>query len=120
MDIANTLKNFRTQRGLSQYKLAKISGVSQSVISSIESDSREPTIGVLYRLCESMDIRLSAFVAMAMGEPESDVYKNPIVSKLNQLDVSDRQLVEAMIDSLYSKSHKSSDLENNKRAQNTG
>ena len=82
------------------------SGVSQSIISSIESGGREPTLSVLERLCIPMDIRLSEFVAIAVGE--SDVITNsvsPIAYKFEHLDISDQKIVEALVDSLYSKAH---------------
>ena len=106
MDIASALKDLRSKRGLSQYRLAKISGVSQSIISSIESGGREPTLSVLERLCIPMDIRLSEFVAIAAGE--SDIATNsvsPVAYKFEHLDIADQKIVEALVESLYSKSH---------------
>lgn len=117
MDIASALKNLRSKHGLSQYRLAKISGVSQSIISSVESGGREPTLSVLERLCISMDIRLSDFVAIAAGE-STDMRErvSTVVDKLEQLDVSDQKIVELLVDSLYAKAHG----DNEKSSQNVG
>ena len=44
--------------GLSQYKLAKLVGITQSFMNEIESGRKSPSIEVLFRICEVLDIKV--------------------------------------------------------------
>ena len=44
--------------GLSQYKLAKIVGITQSFINEIESGRKSPSIEVFFRICEALEIKV--------------------------------------------------------------
>jgi transcriptional regulator with XRE-family HTH domain len=54
------LREARLQRGFSQSRLARESGVPQSVVSAYESGSREPSVSALRRLARAlaMDVAL--------------------------------------------------------------
>ncbi|MGR5470924.1 helix-turn-helix domain-containing protein, partial [Vibrio astriarenae] len=45
MDVGKQLKTIRTMRGLSQRELAKRSGVTNSMISQIEQNLVNPSVG---------------------------------------------------------------------------
>ncbi len=55
--IAKNLRAFRTERGWSQARLAKESGVSISSIKRIELEQIDVTVNLLNRLAESMKIK---------------------------------------------------------------
>jgi HTH-type transcriptional repressor of puuD len=61
MNVALRLKSLRKDRNLSQYRLAKKSGVSQSFLSTLESGQKTPTIDTLEKLCNALGISLSEF-----------------------------------------------------------
>ncbi len=61
MDISQRLKELRKQQNISQYKLAKLSNVSQSFISDIEAGKKTITIKFLKKLCTALNISLSDF-----------------------------------------------------------
>jgi len=44
MEIAGRLKALRQKKGLSQYRLAQESGISQSFLSALEAGSKWPTV----------------------------------------------------------------------------
>lgn len=53
--IGENLKSYRRKRRLSQMQLSKLSGVSRSHISEIESDKyKNITIDVLCKLCRAL------------------------------------------------------------------
>lgn len=52
MDIAKRIIDSRTERGISQYKLAQLSGISQAGISQIESGKKQPTVTTLEKIID--------------------------------------------------------------------
>ena len=57
-DVIKALINARISQGLTQQELAKRTGINQADISKLESGTRNPTINLLKRLAEGMDMRL--------------------------------------------------------------
>ncbi len=55
--IAKNLRALRAERGWSQARLAKESGVSISSIKKIELEQIDVTVNLLNRLAESMEIK---------------------------------------------------------------
>lgn len=54
-DLKNSLKEARSQRGLSQAQLAEMVGVSRNTISSIETGQFNPTAKLALTLCIALD-----------------------------------------------------------------
>ncbi|MBE6956077.1 MAG: helix-turn-helix transcriptional regulator, partial [Ruminococcaceae bacterium] len=52
------IKKKREAIGLSQYKLAKLVGITQSFVNEIESGKKSPSIEVFFRICEALDIKV--------------------------------------------------------------
>lgn len=61
IDVAARLAELREARGWSKNRLAKESGVSQSFVSEIEAGTGKPTVEVLSRLCDSLNVTLAEF-----------------------------------------------------------
>ncbi len=59
MKIGAKLKQYRTAKGFTIYKLSKETDISQNHISAIENDKRQPTIDTLERLIALMGISLA-------------------------------------------------------------
>lgn len=53
--LKNSLKEARSQRGLSQAQLAEMVGVSRNTISSIETGQFNPTAKLALTLCIALD-----------------------------------------------------------------
>lgn len=60
--IAERLKQERKERSLSLEGLAKLSGVSRSMLSQIERGSSSPTVSTLWNLTRALDIDLAHFL----------------------------------------------------------
>ena len=43
---------------MSQYKLAKLVGITQSFMNEIESGRKSPSLEVFFRICQVLDIRV--------------------------------------------------------------
>jgi len=54
--LGKVLQKARQNAGLSQEALAKLAGVDRSYISQLEHDHRSPTVNMLFRLCEAMNL----------------------------------------------------------------
>lgn len=58
MDIIRAIVDARASRNLTQKELAERTGINQSDISKLENGTRNPTIGLLKRLADGMDMIL--------------------------------------------------------------
>lgn len=56
------LKRLRQQFGLSQEKLSELAGVDKSYICLLEQGKRQPTLVILYKLAEALQISLSKLI----------------------------------------------------------
>ena len=54
--IGNTIKNYRTQKKITQSQLASVLGISSSTVGMYEQDRREPDLQTLILLCEYFGI----------------------------------------------------------------
>ncbi|KAB0679077.1 cupin domain-containing protein [Aureimonas leprariae] len=67
VDIGGRLRHLRMVHGLSQRKLAKRAGVTNSTVSLIEANATNPSVGALKRILDGIPIGLAEFFAF---EPE--------------------------------------------------
>ena len=58
IEFHELMKKKRTEKGLSQYGLAKLINVDQSTINHIEQGRRNPSFELLVKLCQALDIPL--------------------------------------------------------------
>lgn len=71
MNIGNTIKMLRNAAGMSQKEFAKQTGVSSSLVSLIESGSREPTIIYLRTVSKVTGAPFSALFAQSGDAPDN-------------------------------------------------
>jgi transcriptional regulator with XRE-family HTH domain len=62
------LKHLREKAGISQYELAKRSGVSPTSLSRIEAETREPTWPTVVKLARALDVPVGEFDSEPEGE----------------------------------------------------
>ncbi|HVY70956.1 MAG TPA: helix-turn-helix transcriptional regulator [Verrucomicrobiae bacterium] len=60
--LAASLRAERIRQGISMSRLAQEAGLSQSIISLIERDLRNPTIDTLLRICSVLKVDLAALL----------------------------------------------------------
>lgn len=56
--LINELKKIRQHKKISQYKIAKDSGLSTSSINSIENGDQIPSIITCFKICRAMNVKL--------------------------------------------------------------
>lgn len=62
-DVNQKLRQLLADRGWSEYRLSKESGLSESTIANIFKRNNVPTIATLEAICEGLGITLSQFFA---------------------------------------------------------
>lgn len=63
--VARLLKEAREKRGISKTVLAAKAGISQSMVTYVEAEERNPSLEVLLRLTEALDVELSGILRNA-------------------------------------------------------
>ena len=69
--FAETLKNLRTKKGLSQNQLASLMFVNKTTISKWESGSRLPDAAMMTRLSKVLEVEVGTLLSAAVGSNES-------------------------------------------------
>lgn len=64
MDIGKKIKDIRTSKGLSMYRITQITGISGHHIKGIEDGTRQPTIETLQKLLIPLGITLAELFSM--------------------------------------------------------
>ena len=64
-EVVRILRDERKRKKISMTRLAEQSGLSQSMISLVERDLRNPTLDTLLRLTEVLEIELTEVLARA-------------------------------------------------------
>ncbi|WP_236017729.1 helix-turn-helix domain-containing protein [Alicyclobacillus acidoterrestris] len=98
MELGNRLKSARTDKNLSMYQLAKRINMSQSTISKIESGKMRPTVDLMERICEALNLTLAEFFAEDQDELEPDLRR--LVEAAKRLTPDQRKALQAFLDSL--------------------
>lgn len=70
------LKSLRTERKISQQKLAESAGVERNYIYYLEHGDSEPTLSVLMGLARGLGIPFSVFAAQIETLPDSSHHSN--------------------------------------------
>ncbi len=60
--ISENLKRFRTEKGLSLDKVAKITGVSKSMLGQIERGESNPTISTVWKIANGLKVSFTALL----------------------------------------------------------
>lgn len=57
-DYRELIKKHRKQLGMSQNRLAKEVGITQPFMNEIENGKKSPSVEVLFKICEVLDIKI--------------------------------------------------------------
>lgn len=81
------LKVARVALGISQYELAKRSGISRTMIHNMESGKRNPTLITAHALAHALDVDFSKLVEKSQDIPA--LVRHPVVSSHERGQVAD-------------------------------
>lgn len=93
MDLGTTIKNLRKQRGQTQSEFATLSGITQTYLSQIENNQKDPNLSVLENISKQLDIPVPILFFLALNEEDVPENKRqtfmlmapPIKSFINEL-----------------------------------
>jgi transcriptional regulator with XRE-family HTH domain len=83
LDVGSRLKSARTARKLSQRELARLSGVTNGLISQIEQNRSSPSISSLKRILDALPMTLSEFFSEEEPATPRFVYRSDELRELN-------------------------------------
>jgi transcriptional regulator with XRE-family HTH domain len=63
LDYSKRLETIREAKGISQYRLSKLSGIPQATISRWEALNFNPTLEMLNKLCNALGVSVAEFVS---------------------------------------------------------
>ena len=67
MDLGITIKNIRKQKGQTQSEFASICGISQTYLSQIESNQREPNLSTLKIISNELNVPLPILFYLSLN-----------------------------------------------------
>lgn len=89
MDLGKTLKQIRNQKNIKQYLLAKQSGITQTYLSQIENNIKEPNISTLKNICKNLEMPLPVLFFMSIDKkditPEKRDAFNILIPSINAM-----------------------------------
>lgn len=74
MDLGITIKNIRKQKGQTQSVFASICGISQTYLSQIESNQREPNLSTLKIIGNELNVPLPILFFLSLNK--DDIQQN--------------------------------------------
>ncbi len=118
MNIGETIRNFRLQKGMSQGDIEKRTGLLRCYLSRVENGHTIPSLDTLAKIASAMDVPLGSFFADGAGDSTGPARSVPQLTEeevrfLTQirryspsLNESDRKLVLAMVKKMAASSSK--------------
>lgn len=97
IDLGERLRALRVRHGLSQRDLAKRTGVTNSTISLIESNSTNPSVGALKRILEGFPIGLAEFFSFEPDRPKQIFYRADELAQIGKGQISYLQIGDSLV-----------------------
>lgn len=70
MDLGSIIKNIRKQKGQTQCELALSCGITQTYLSQIESNLKEPNLSTLKSISDNLNVPLPILFFLSMTEDD--------------------------------------------------
>ena len=70
MELGTTIKDFRKLKGIKQKDLAAKAKISQTYLSQIESNSKDPTLSKIKIISDSLEIPLSVLLFISLSDKD--------------------------------------------------
>lgn len=83
MNLGNVIKKMRKQKKQTQSELAILCGITQTYLSQIESNLKEPNLATLKKISENLDIPLPILFFLSLDESDIDPDKRKAFEIIN-------------------------------------
>lgn len=91
------VRNLRTNKKLSQERLAELSGLHATYIGQIERGEKSPTLESIYKLSKGLQISLEELFKNMAGENSETIYADEIYNEMLTLPQEKQKKVLQMI-----------------------
>ena len=93
MDVQNRIRQLMSERGWSDYRLAKESNLSHSTITNIFNRNNAPTLPTLESVCGAFGITLAQFFSDDSSPIELTKEQQILVTKFNTLSKEQKKVI---------------------------
>lgn len=100
MIIQERIQKLMKERGWTEYKLAQMSGLSQSTISNLFRRNNAPTMSTLEAVCKAFEISMSQFFAEDGEDSRMSEEQELLFAKWSTLTPERRKTVLELLDYL--------------------
>lgn len=83
MNIGNVIKSIRKQKGLTQNEFAPLCGITQTYLSQIENNQKDPTLSTLKKISENLNIPLPILFFLSMTKDDIQPSKRKAFEIIN-------------------------------------
>lgn len=98
--IGERIRELRTKRGISQEQLALRAEITTAYLGLLERNLKNPTVKVLGKICDSLDISLAEFFDDSKSQGDNDdVLSLQILSQINNCSVEEKKAILQLIKS---------------------
>lgn len=85
MKLGSTISHIRKSKGIKQEDLAEWSDITQAYLSLIENDRKEPNLGTLKRISESLETPLPIIFFLSLDDSDIQQDKKQLVDEITPL-----------------------------------
>lgn len=75
MNLGNTIRNLRKQKGQTQSEFAPLCGITQTYLSQIENNSKDPNLSTLKRISDNLGTPLPIIFFLSLSQNDIDPSK---------------------------------------------
>jgi transcriptional regulator with XRE-family HTH domain len=91
MDLGNTIKRIRKSKGYTQDEFAPICGITQTYLSQIETNQKDPNLSVLKTIAEKLSVPLPILFFQSITEDDVQPAKKEF---FNAISPSVKQIID--------------------------
>ena len=89
MDLGTTIKKIRQQKGIRQNSLAEIIGITQTYLSQIENNVKEPNLSTLRKISKELNLPLPILFFLSLDDrdikPEKRIAYNLLAPSIKAM-----------------------------------
>ena len=79
MNLGNAIRKLRNEKGIKQKFIASRAGISNEYLSNIENGTKMPTIAVINKICDALEVSVAYLLLIAVeSNIEDDVPKEKL------------------------------------------
>ncbi|WP_167608160.1 helix-turn-helix domain-containing protein [Maribellus sediminis] len=85
MKLGSTIKRLRKEKNIRQVDFAKQCGISQTYLSQLENDDRNPTIDVLERISKTLEVPYPVLSFLSLTEDDVSEEKRDMYQRMQKV-----------------------------------